>query len=157
MEDNRVFQPPKELRYFLAIFKEALDKSFFLFPTYFVNNTDEFVAELAVLTKAGLKSLKPWATLSDITGPVVDNILIRRFIEIAPKSSIKICDLFHSEFLWKIERLIFLRSGGKEEHLYFSFPEGFLASSPLMDNIPILNRSGWICEGRSHGFLIPMG
>ena len=152
MEDNRVFQPPKELRYFLGTFKEALDKSFFLFPTYFVNNTDDFVDELAVLTKAGLKSLKPWATLSDITGPVVDNILIRRFIEIAPKSSIKICDLFHSEFIWKIERLIFLRSGGKEEHLHFSFPEGFLASAPLLDNIPILNRSGWICEGRSHGF-----
>lgn len=66
--------------------------------------------------------------------------------EIGPKSYVKLHSMYFDwDFDWSNQINIYLKTGGQEMRLGFTMEKYFIASKEL-GNIPILNKSGWICR-----------
>jgi hypothetical protein len=133
----------KPAKYFMAVSEEDID-GYTMYPLYFVNNSPGLIERMIMVRRAALEKVKGITRISEIKDDLIDDLWVKRFLNIPPHSYIEDGKFHNWEFDWQIERLVFLKVGGKEERLQFTIKRYFITNTKT-DNIPVLNKSGWIC------------
>jgi hypothetical protein len=134
-----------EQKIFLAVILHD-SRRYRLYSLYFVNNTAETIDAMIVVAPGGMEALGEGSRLDDLGPDLVDNIAIRKYEGIPPRSYVELTTYFDWEFDWSSTRYIMLRTGGREEHLRFSLEKDLMAGQKL-DALPVLGKSGYVCLG----------
>ena len=107
----------KPEEYFIGLCKEDD-----LYHSYFINNSSKSI-DLMVYGRSEYKNIPP-----------------KSFVQLS-------ISYWEWMFDWSNQINIYLKTGGKELYLGFLMKKYFPAySNYKVDNIPILNKSGWICK-----------
>ena len=117
-----------------------------LYSLYFVNNTAETIDTMIVVAPGGMEALREGSPMDDLGPDLVDNVAVRRYESIPPKSYFELTTYFDWEFDWSSTRYVMLRTGGREEHLRFALEKDLMAGQEI-DALPVLGKSGYVCLG----------
>ena len=130
-EDGNYVKPHTELKEYTFSYEVGLGADKYLvalckkgiyYIPYFINNSDEPIELIVEREKFEYKN-------------------------IPSKSYVKLEDIYDSWwFDWSNQINLYLKTAGEELYICFYMRKGFPAYTKKTDNIPVLNRSGWICE-----------
>jgi hypothetical protein len=117
-----------------------------LYSLYLVNNTQETIDSIIVIAPGWLKAATEDTALSATEPSLVDNIGVRRYEEVPPKSYVELTTCFDWDFDWSNNRYVILKTRGREEHLRFNIDRDVVAGTEC-PGIPVLGRAGYACLG----------
>ena len=119
-----------------------------LYSLYFVNNSLDTIEAMVVAAPGWKEKIPEGTILDDMEAGLVDNVGIRRYDGIPPKSCVELTTCFDWDFDWSSERYVMFTTHDREEHLTFCV-EGSIAVGVKLGSLPILGESGYLCSGRS--------
>jgi hypothetical protein len=134
-----------EQKVFLAVILHD-SRRYRLYSLYFINNTPETIDVMIVVAPGGMEAFGEGSPMDDLGPDLVDNIAVRKYEMIPPKSYVELSTYFDWEFDWSSTRYIMLRIGDREEHLRFALEKDLMAGQEL-DSLPVLGKSGYVCLG----------
>lgn len=135
-----------EQKAFLAVVLHE-SRHYRLYSLYLVNNTSETIDAMIVVVPGGVEAIPEGASIDAIGDDLIDNVGVRKYGSIPPRSYIELSTYFDWDFDRSDTRRIMLKTLGREEHLHFDI-EGSVMVGRELDYVPVLGKKGYVCVGK---------
>ncbi len=147
--DLQVTDSPDDLeqKVFLAVLLHE-SRHYRLYSLYFVNNTSDTVEAMIAVAPGGMEAIPEGTTIAAVSNDLIDNVGVRRFGSIPPRSYVELTTYFDWDFDWSDTRHIMFKTPDREEHLRFDI-EGCIITGHEIDFVPVLGKKGYVCLGKS--------
>jgi len=131
---------------FLAIVLHE-SRRYRLYSLYFVNNTSDTIDAMIAVAPGKAEAMLEGAAMDAIGRDLVDNVGVRTYGSIPPRSYVELSTYFDWDFDWSSSRYIMLKTLEREEHLRFDIESCVMVGREL-PFVPVLGKRGYACLGK---------